>query len=210
MRPKGFKDRPIETLLMIAVLILYLLVFAQAGCIGSTAKIEQTGQGNKSSTDASQNVARIDRLVAQMDATFKLLESLQLEARAGTQETTESSTVGGDQTKADAQQAGAFNFSWQDAGTAGGIGVGVMSLSILLYSLRKNAYDMKVLEEKARLNNELIELWDTLINANERLLSHGKQPMSGEHLPRLAFDSEPCARGWLPWSKCGREGGKSK
>lgn len=197
MRPKGYKDRPIETLLMVGVLIL-LLVIAKAGCIGSTAKIEQTGEGNSSTTDASQNVARIDKLAADIDVTLKAIEALQIEMRAGTQEKKDSTDAGRDASAVNTQQAGFFNVSLGEAVAGGSAVAGVIGVGLWLYALRKQG-EREVLREREADREETNRAW---LHGNMSLRMAGRDPLPMEYRP-LSSD-ELCIRSWRPFAKCGR------
>lgn len=187
----------------LAALVLFVAFLVSGGCSAPSSRTSQTGQGNKTTNDQSQAFARIDQLLVRMDASFKLLEALKIEARAGTQEAADHSTTGRDSTKTTAQQQGLWNISFQDAVTGGGIGFGVLTLSILMYSMRKGVRELRAME--ARENelenfNESLRAWN---HDNAMLLMAGKQAQDAQTMPTPP--SFPCSRGWWPWSRCSEQ-----
>jgi len=136
---------PVRILLWTAVACVILSL---ASCSTPTTTIQSEGSAT---VDNSQSVARIDKLLTDMDVTFKAIESIKAEIRAGTQEKTDNSITEGDKIQAEAQQQGFFVFSWQEM--AGG-GAGVVAAIVLIVII------LNVVKSK-RIESEVSERADT-------------------------------------------------
>lgn len=190
-----------------AIVIAVALILALCGGCGSNeARIEQHGSGT-AEIDQKQGVLVIDEVKKLIEAqvTGKIDElNAKLEARVGTQEKTDNSTVAGNQNKADAQQAGLFNFSFQEV-VGGGLGLSVlMAFTILLYAMRKQ----NERTERARADREWSETERDWLQENARLRMASKELLAPEYKP--VPPPEACRRGWWPTSKCRMEAAQSQ
>lgn len=164
------------------------------GCAGPSPTVTQTGAGNQSSVDTSQQVARIDKLLTAMEANLNLLA----EIKAGTQEKNDATTAGRDAAAVNTQQAGIFNVSLGEAVAGGSAVAGVIGVGLWLYALRKQG-EREVLREREADREETNRAW---LHGNMSLRMAGRDPLPMEYRP-LSSD-EPCNRSWRPFAKCGR------
>lgn len=179
----------------LAGLAAVALVVTSLGCSALSPRVSQQGTGNTSDVDASTQAVRIDKLLTAMDLSFKAVESLKAEIRAGTQEQKADTTAGRDAAAVNTQQGGFFNLSFGEAATAGG---GALAIGLWLYAMRKQG-ERESQREREADREETNRVW---ISGNVNLRMAGHEPLPSDYKP-LPVD-DPCRRSWWPFAKCGR------